>query len=109
MIRKELGKISRASWGRGGYQDAQVGVSFSLEGKGWGVCDFWGHWGTKHSDHCKWSEVDRLVGIGEAAMRLNALLETAKKYSVADLVGVPVEVTFDGNALKEWRLLEEVL
>ena len=28
---------------------------------------------------------------------------------VAQLIGTPVEVTFDGNRLKEWRVLEEVL
>lgn len=33
----ELGKITKATFGLGGYQDAQVGLWLTFEGKGWGV------------------------------------------------------------------------
>jgi hypothetical protein len=36
-------------------------------------------------------------------------LKDAKVNSVDELKGKPVEVTFDGNMLKEWRILTEVL
>ena len=38
-----------------------------------------------------------------------ALLSAAKVTDVTKLKGIPVEVTFDGNMLKEWRVLTEVL
>jgi hypothetical protein len=37
------------------------------------------------------------------------LLKQAKVDSVERLKGKPVEVTFDGNRLEEWRILTEVL
>jgi hypothetical protein len=40
---------------------------------------------------------------------LSKLLKEAKVSSVYKLKGIPVEVTFDGNMLKEWRILKEVL
>jgi hypothetical protein len=41
MENKWLAKITRAEFGKGGYQDAMVGFSFSFEGA-YGVGDFWG-------------------------------------------------------------------
>jgi hypothetical protein len=40
---------------------------------------------------------------------LSKLLKEAKVDSVEKLKGKPVEVTFDGNRLQEWRILTEVL
>jgi hypothetical protein len=40
---------------------------------------------------------------------VSKLLKDAKVSSVDELKGKPVEVTFDGNMLKEWRILTEVL
>jgi hypothetical protein len=40
---------------------------------------------------------------------VSKLLKDAKVNSVDELKGKPVEVTFDGNMLKEWRILTEVL
>jgi hypothetical protein len=105
----KLGKISRASFGRGGYQEAMIGISFSLEGDGWGVCDFWGDWSLKRSGNEKWTEEDRFTNIGKVVMRLNALMVDAKVDDVNGLVGVPVAVEFDGMKLVSWRILTEVL
>jgi hypothetical protein len=41
--------------------------------------------------------------------RIDKILTDAKVYSVDKLKGKPVELTFDGNMLKEWRILTEVL
>ena len=40
---------------------------------------------------------------------LDKLLSEAKKSDVTELKGIPVEITFDENMLKEWRILKEVL
>jgi hypothetical protein len=40
---------------------------------------------------------------------VSSLLKDAKVNSVDQLKGKPVEVTFDGNMLKSWRILTEVL
>lgn len=107
--RTELGSIKTASFGFGGYQDAQLGLSITLGGKSWGCGDFKGAWGIDRSEYCKWTEEDRLRSLGEACMFLRDLLRTAKVSSVADLVGIPIEATFDGTLLQSWRILEEVL
>ena len=108
-MRKELGKISGVSFGWGGYQDACLGLSLSFSMKGSGVNTFIGDWGIEHSEYCKWSEEGRVRKLGETVMKLGKMLSAAHKTDVTQLVGVPVELTFDGNLLKDWRLLEEVL
>jgi len=83
-----------------------------ISGGGWGVGDFKGNWDAeliKHSEHSKWSEEDRSKGYDETMRFLSKLLKDAKVDSVDKLKGVPVEVSFDGNMLKEWRVLTEVL
>ena len=109
MPRKELGKIQAATFGWGGYQDAQFGFSVTLAGEAWGVGSFRGAWGIARSDHAQWTEEDRLRELGETALYVRDLLKAAKKQHVAQLVGVPIEATFDGNLLKDWRVLTEVL
>jgi hypothetical protein len=109
MIEEKLAKIERASFGMGGYQDAMIGISFTLSGQGWGTNDFWGYWALKRSEYCKWSEEDRLKDLGKTVLRIRELLKDSKKDSVEGLVGVPVMVKFEGNMLKEWRILTEVI
>lgn len=108
-MRKELGKIKKAEFGLGGYQDAMIGISFDLGGEGWGVSDFWGNWALERSEHARWTEAERITQLGGMSMRIAKLLEDAKIRSVSKLAGIPIEVTFEGNALKEWRVLKEVL
>jgi hypothetical protein len=107
--RTELGRIQQISFGWGGYQDAMIGVSITLGGQAWGVGDFKGAWGVEHTEHCKWAEDDRLRQLGEACIWLRDLLTKAKKQTLGDLEGIPIEATFDGNLLKSWRVLDEVL
>lgn len=109
MNRKELGKIKHASFGLGGYQDCQIGLWLTFGGEAWGVSAGEGAWATTRTEHCKWTEEDRVREAGKAAMKLAGLLQAAHKMDVSELVGVPVEVTFDGNRLTDWRLLTEVL
>lgn len=109
MSRKELGKIKSATFGLGGYQECQIGFWLTLGGEGWGVSAGSGAWATERTKHCKWTEEDRALGLAQAAMKLADTLRLAKKERVQDLVGVPVECTFEGNVLEEWRVLTEVL
>ena len=109
MERKELGCIQHASFGWGGYDDAMIGLSITLGGEAWGCGDFKGAWGIERSNYAKWSEEDRLRELGEACMFLRDLLRTAGVKTVGDLIGIPIEATFEGNLLKSWRVLGEVL
>lgn len=110
-MEKRIGKIQSISFGFGGYQDAQIGVSVTLgsDKEGWGAYDFRGHWSIECSKNCKWSEHDRRTALGDMVMWVGDLLNSAKKTKLDQLKGVPVEVTFDGNTLKKWRVLTEVI
>lgn len=109
-MKKKLGKISHARWGKGGYQDAMVGLSLTFDMKGGtSVGTFLGAWATQRREDCKWSENDRLIEIGKAGMKVAEMLEKIDGTDVNDLIGTPVEVILDGNMLTDWRLLEEVL
>lgn len=108
-MRTQLGKITKIKFGYGGYQDAMIGVSFTLGNDGWGVNDFWGGWGIERNKYVKWTEEDRIKQLGEMTMKIKNLLDDAKKTNLDQLEGIPVEVTFDGIQLKEWRILKEVI
>ena len=106
--RKEIGKIKAVQFGLGGYQGAQTGISFSLGGKGWGVGDFWGNWTTR-PDHAQYSVKEWRYSNSDMVRRISSLLKDSGVSNVTDLEGVPIEVIFAGCALKEWRVLTEVL
>lgn len=109
-LRKEIGKIKFVSFGNGGYQDACIGISFSLGNDSWGVSDFWGAWSIERSEHTKWTEESRIESLGKMVMRINQLLKDAKVESIDKLKDIPIECTFvDFNRLHSWRILTEVL
>lgn len=111
-MEKRLGKIESVRFGLGGYQDAQLGLSVTLSASGWGVSDFKGNWDAEtieRSEYTQWTEEDRDKGYSETMRFVSKLLKEAKVSSVDKLKGVPVEVSFDGNILKGWRILTEVL
>lgn len=111
MTEKKIGKIVSIKLGYGGYQDAQFGLSVDLGGKSWGVYDFKGCWSidTKCDRNCKWTESDRDKNFSDTMRFINDLLRKAKKQSINELKNVPIEVTFENDRLKSWRILEEVL
>lgn len=111
-MEKRLGKIQSVRFGHGGYQDACIGLSVTLGNKGWGVGDFKGTWDPEmieRSEYTKWTEEDRVKGFDETMRLVSKLLKEAKVDSVDKLKDIPVEVTFDGMMLQEWRILTEVL
>lgn len=112
MERKELGKIQNVHFGLGGYKDVCIGIHFALGGEGWGVCSDMSAWDSQLmecSEHCKWTEKDRSKQYDEIVRYVSKLLHEAKVDRVDKLVGIPVEVNFSGNVIKNWRILKEVL
>jgi hypothetical protein len=111
-MEKRLGKIESVSFGLGGYQGAMLGLHVTLGNGSWGVSDSKGNWDAEQiscSEHTKWSEGDRDGWYAEIMRYVSKLLKDGKVDSVDKLKGKPVEVTLDGNLLKEWRILTEVL
>ncbi len=111
-MEKKLGKIESVRFGHGGYQDACIGLSVTLGNGSWGVGDFKGAWDPekiKRSEHTKWTEKERSENLVDLMWFVSKLLKEAKVDSVDKLKNIPVEVTFDGMMLKEWRILTEVL
>lgn len=111
-MEKKLGKIESVRFGHGGYQDAMLGLSVTLSASGWGVNDFKGNWDAeliKCTENTKWTEEDRDKGYSDTMRFVSKLLKEAKVDNVSKLKGVPVECSFEGTMLKEWRILTEVL
>ena len=111
-MEKKLGKIQSVRFGHGGYQDSCIGLSVTLGNGSWGVGDFKGAWDpemVKRSDNTQWTEEDRSKGFDDAMRFVSKLLKEADVDSVDQLKDIPVEVTFDGMMLKEWRILTEVI
>lgn len=112
-MEKKLGKIESVSFGLGGYQGAMLGLHVTLSvGVGVFVGDSRANWDAeqiKWTEHTQWSEEDRDGWYSEIMRYVSSLLKDAKVDTVDKLKGKPVEVTFDGNTLKEWRILTEVL
>jgi hypothetical protein len=108
-MRKELGCIKKATFGEGGYQEAMIGIAFTIGGNSWGIGDFWGYWALDRTAHTKWAESERIESLGKMTLRIAKLLADAKKSHVGALAGTPVEVTLDGNKLHSWRVLTEVI
>lgn len=107
---KKLGKICRASFGAGGYQEAQVGLWLSIEGKGWGVGHgITGGWNFLPPTHAKWTLEQQTEEYAKMVRDISKLLADAKVDSVDKLVGKPVECEFDLTTLKSFRVLTEVL
>jgi hypothetical protein len=102
-MEKKLGKIELVTFGHGGYQHCMLGLYVNLSFEGWDAELI------EHTEHSKWSEKDRSKEYDKTMRFLSKLLKEAKVDSVDRLKGKPVEVTFDGNLLSEWRILTEVL
>lgn len=109
MKEKMLGHIDSVQFGIGGYNEAMFGLSVHCRGEGCGVSSFDGTWAFPPSDNAKWTEQDRRDHYADMCIRIIELLKQAKVDDVAKLKGKPVELEFDGNLLKSWRLLTEVI
>ena len=111
-MEKKLGKIESVHFGIGGYQDSMIGLHITLGGNSWGVYDSKSAWDAelvKWSEYCKLNESDRDLDYAGIIRFVSKMLNEAKVKTVDKLKGIPIEATFDGNILKEWRILTEVL
>lgn len=98
--------------GIGGYQDAMLGIHFVFSGDGWGVCSSKEAWDPNMiecSKHAKWTEEDRSRQFDEIMRYISDLLKAAKVKTVDQLKNVPVEVEFENQIIKSWRILTEVI
>lgn len=108
-MRKELGKITRFDVGMGGYDDAMFGLSITFSFKNSGVQDFIGTWAHRPDKHHNWTLEDQSRMWADMCRGMIDTLRKAKVKTAAEMVGIPVEVTFEGDRLSSWRVLEEVL
>lgn len=108
MLENKLGKIQSIGIGYGGYDDAMIGISVSLGNDSWGVSDFKGTWASRASG-ASWTKAHQIKRWGETVEWLKNLLDEAKVTNINQLKNVPVEVVFEGNTLKSWRILTEVI
>ena len=110
---RKLMKISSVKFGLGGYQGAMIGLHLQFSGGSYGVGDsykaFWDAETIECSTISKWSEQDRDAAYSKLVRAVSKILNDAKVSSVDELKGKPVEVVFDRNMLKYWRILTELL
>lgn len=107
----KLGKIQKVSFGLGGYQDTMLGISLMLGASTWSTHYHKGFWGPDITvtERTQWTEDDRTAEFAELVHYVGELLSNANVKCVADLKNIPIEVTFEKNVLKSWRILEEVI
>lgn len=111
-MEKILGKISSIYFGLGGYQGATLGlhISFSMTGSGVSTSiSAWDYENIKHTKNCQWDEDARTEQYIKIIKQISKYLSEAKVDRIEKLNGVPVEITMEGNCLKEWRILTEVI
>ena len=111
-MEKKLGKIENVYFGMGGYQDSMIGLHVTISGNYWCVNDSKCAWDAeiiKHTENCKWTEHDRDLDYAKIIRFISSLLKEAKVDTVEKLKGIPIEATFEGNTLKDWRVLTEVI
>ena len=111
-----LGKISKVTFGKGGYHEVQFGLFINLEFKGMdcytSIISGWDAESLLPVEGCVWSEEDRSKGHDEICRKISKLLKDAKVESVHELKGKPIQATFEDGGfgqLKDWRILTEVL
>jgi len=111
-MEKRLGKIESVSFGHGGYQGCMLGIHFTLAGESWGVGYSEATWDAnliECTDRAQWTEADRSKHYDEIMRYISKLLSDAKVDGIRKLKGIPIEASFKGNVLKNWRVLKEVL
>lgn len=108
METKLLGKISFAEFGRYPDRPFLFGLQLGFNFKGSGVFDG-GKYTINISDECRWERQEKLEAIEEIINFTNKILNDANVNYVSELLGKPVEVTFEGNTFKDFRILTEVI
>ena len=104
--RKELGKITKASFGKLYDRPNIFGLFLEFGGQSWGIGD-----GGRYAFNIEYKGADgeRNVAALKVADTVKDILDEAKVSTVDQLIGIPVEVTTEGNMFKSFRVLTEVL
>ncbi len=106
-MEKMLGKISSAHFGLDRDRPFLFGLELCFTGDGWGT---YGIYLQNIADSCEWeSENKRNELFFKLCKKVENILKQAKVNGVDELVGKPVEVTFENNSFKDFRILTEVL
>ncbi len=108
MDGKILGKISSVTFGK---RDGRFGLWLTLSGE-YSVQTSYECWDLEEiipNDNHKWTEEDRDKQLINIMRKISKLLKQAKVDNVNHLLNIPVEIEFEKNMLREWRILEEVL
>jgi len=108
MTGKELGKITKARYGLGGSHDSQFGLSLEFASGNSCVATFIGAW-ADYPPFAKYSAEEWRESHADSTIQIKEIFAQAKVDDVSKLVGKPVELTFEGNILRDWRILTEVL
>ncbi len=114
MTDKELGKIKEVTFGRCGYQNQQIGLRIVFSGDGWGVGGGtkrmpWDPSSIEPTENSEWIEEERTDMMADIVREVSQILDDADVGHISELEGVPVECEFEGQQLKGWRVLTEVL
>lgn len=108
-MEKKLGKITSINLG---LKDSRLGLLITLGGASWGVTDFKGTWDAetiKRTEHAQWTEEERSQAHDEIMRFISKLFKEAKVDSIDKLKNIPIEASFYGNTLSNWRILTEVI
>ena len=100
MTGKQLGQIKNVYFG---YSDFLFGLIMELGGPGWGVVTTYDYNPT-YKDEARRNEC-AIKMLSE----VQDFMKSAKVKTVHDLKGKPVECTFEGSLLKDFRILTEVI
>lgn len=108
-MEKKLGKINKVKFGHVGYQECQMGLSLEFKigthgAVGSGVYGGFASTPSDSGDMDKTKEAHAKMVLGVAK-----IMSESNVDDIMDLIDLPVELTFDGNVLKDWRILTEVL
>lgn len=107
-MEKYLGKITSAEFGLVKDYPFFIGLQLKINFDG-SSCECGGKYTVNLHKDCKWTTAERAHACMEILDRLKEILNDAKCCNVSQLVGKPVEVTIEGNVLKDFRILTEVL
>jgi len=105
-----LGKIVQAEFGTVKERDYFLGLQLAFEfNGGFNVSDD-GYHTVNVSENCFWeSEIQKYERYERALKDLKRVLDDAKVNYVSELIGKPIEVEIEGDRLKSFRILTEVL
>jgi hypothetical protein len=105
-----LGRITSAEFGT--TVDNKIGITLHVAGEGWGIfiADVtYNYAALKDKETPTWETESRRIECETIIDTISFILRDAKKTTLDQLVGVPIEATTTGSTLNTWRVLQEVL